>query len=129
MFGLFIKKRPEEIKKVQLFTSLIQQIPHVNRFSYRKNGKFEVIFDGKQIGELTDPENQATFNLLSHVWLIVWGNDQAELHVGVTNKIGFRLEIGASKIYLGHRFQDHEEQLDELLSKIGINRKDGSTLV
>ena len=129
MFGLFTKKRPEETKKVQLFTSLIQQIPHVNRFSYRKNGKFEVIFDGKQIGELTDPENQATFNLLSHVWLIVWGNDQAELHVGVTNKIGFRLEIGASKIYLGHRFQDHEEQLDELLLKIGINRKDGSTLV
>jgi hypothetical protein len=129
MFGLFSKKGPEETKKVQLFTLLIQQIPHVNRFSYRKNGKFEVIFDGRQIGELTDLENQAIFNLLSHAWLIVWGNDQAELHVGITNRIGFRLEIDASKIYLGHRFEDHEEKLDELLSKIGMSKKDGSALV
>ena len=129
MLGLFSKKGPEEKNKVQLFTLLIKQIPHVNRFSYRKNGKFEVIFDGRQIGELTDPENQAIFNLLSHAWLIVWGNDQAELHVGITNRIGFRLEIDAFKIYHGHRYEDHDERLDELLSKIGMSKEDRSVLI
>ena len=128
MLNLFKKKSPEEKRKVQLFSSLMQEIPNIHRFSYRNNGKFEIIFEGVQIGKMTDPENQAVFNLLSHVWLIIWGNDQAELHVGVTNQMGFRLEIDASKLYIGHKFQDHEEQIDELLSKIGLNRKNGYVL-
>ncbi len=61
-------------------------------------------------------------NLLAHAWLIIWGNDKAELHVGLTNMIGFRIEIDASKLYVGHKLQDHEKLLDELSENIGISR-------
>ena len=72
---------------------------------------------------LTDPVAQAEMNLLAHAWIIIWGKDNAELHVGITNMIGFRIEIDAAKLYVGHKFQDHEKLLDEMLDIIGIKRQ------
>lgn len=120
MFG-FKKITQEEQQKIDLYGRVVITNPLVNRCSYRKNGKYEVIFNNT-IGELTDPQNQAKFNLLAHAWVIIWGKDNAELHVGVTDKPGFRIEIGAAKLYIGHKFSDHESLLDELLGNFGINR-------
>ena len=121
MFGLFNKISPEEKQKVDLYSQLIEEVPIINRFSYRKKGRFEIIFDST-IGELTDPQNQAKFNLLAHAWIIIWGNDKAELHIGVTNMSGFRIEIDAARLYIGHKFDDHDNMLDDLLGQIGLSR-------
>lgn len=121
MFGIFNKVTQEEKRKIDLYGRIVDSNPLVDRYSYRKNGKFEIIFKSS-IGVLTDPQNQAKFNLLAHAWIIIWGNDSAELHVGVTDKPGFRIEIDAAKLYIGHKFNDHESLLDELLGNFGINR-------
>jgi hypothetical protein len=55
--------------------------------------------------------------------MVIWGNDKAELHVGATNRPGYRLEIDASKLYIGHKFADHDVQLKKLLSSVGINKE------
>ena len=120
MFG-FKKITQEEQRKIDLYGRVVNSNPLVNRCSYRKNGKYEVIFNNS-IGELTDTQNQAKFNLLTHAWVIIWGNDNAELHVGITDRPGFRIEIDAAKLYIGHKFSDHESLLDELLGNFGINR-------
>jgi len=136
MFGLFNKKSPEEIKKVNLFTSIVKQLEHVDRFSYRKNGKFEIICERGMEGGLQDPENQCQFNLLYQVWAIIWnhnlkggydygGNFQdrpPKLHVGMVGMIR-RLEIGASQALHGHKFPKHKEMEDELLATVGVKRK------
>lgn len=121
MSSLFSKTSPEERQRVDLFCQVVEEIPMVDRFSYRKKGRFEIIFKGKR-EDLYDPENQAICNLLAHAWIIIWGNDKAELHVGVTNVMGFRLEIDASKLYIGHKFDDHDNKLDDLLERIGLSR-------
>jgi hypothetical protein len=121
MFGFFRKSDPNESRKVNLFQSVLEKSPQkfIARSSYRQNGKFEIIFDGSRISDLTSPMNQAIFNLLAHAWMIIWGNDKAELHVGITNRPGFRVEVDASKLYIGHKFEDHDTQLKTLLSSIG----------
>ncbi|MFH1218070.1 MAG: hypothetical protein V1706_16370 [Pseudomonadota bacterium] len=124
MFGIFNKVTQEEKQKIDLFGRIVDSNPLVNRYSYRKNGKFEIIFNSS-IGELTDPQNQAKFNLLAHAWVIVWGKDNAELHVGVADRAGFRIEINAAKLYIGHKFSDHDSLLDELLGNFGISRHMG----
>ncbi len=116
MFGLFKITNPEEKQKLDTFGKILSEFDMVNRFSYRKNGVFEVIFDGN-IGSLTDQENQANFHLLANAWMVVWGSDKAELHVGATNKVGFRIEIDAEKLYIGHKYQDHDKMLNDLLSR------------
>ncbi len=121
MFGFLNKTTPEEIQKAATFSKIIDKVNMVNRCSYRKNGKFEVMFNGG-VGELTDPENQAMFNLLAHSWINIWGDDKAELHVGVTNKMGYRLTIGSSALYIGHKYNDHENRLDEILGQVGVTR-------
>lgn len=123
MFGFFDKTSPDEKRRIELYSRLIKQDPLINRLSYRKKGRFEIIFNDT-IGELTEPENQAKFNLLTHAWIIVWGNDKAELHIGVTNMIGYRIEIDAAKLYIGHKYNDHENMLDDLLSTVGLTRRD-----
>ena len=121
MFGFFDKTTPDEKRRIDLYSRLVQQVPDVNRFSYRKKGRFEIIFNDT-IGDMTDPENQAKFNLLTHAWIIIWGNDAAELHVGATNMLGGRIELNASRLYVGHKFDDHDNMLDGLLSLVGLTR-------
>ncbi len=123
MFGLFKKSCHEELNKVHLFERVVSPIPGVSKYSYRKKGKYEIIFDGKQFSDLTEPLAQAISNLLAHAWIIIWGDDKAGLHVGVTTKMEFRLYIDAAKLHTGHKFEDHDEKLNNLLETIGINRK------
>ena len=123
MFELFKKTYPEELNKVHLFERIVSPIPGVSKHSYRKNGKYEIILDGKQYPDLTEPLAQAVFNLLAHAWIIIWGDEKAEFHVGVTTKMGFMLYLGASTLYIGHKFEDHDEKLNNLLETIGINRE------
>ena len=120
MARLFNKMTLEERHKIDLFTKIVKKIPYVDRYSYRKKGRFEVIFDGKEIEDMTDSYNQAVFNLLAHVWLIIWADNKAELHVGLTNKSGYRLEIDLLSMTIGHKFEDHRDKLDELLLMVGI---------
>jgi len=123
MFGLFKKPCHDELNKVHLFERIVSPIPGVSKYSYRKKGEYEIIFDGKQFSDLTEPLAQAISNLLAHAWIIIWGDDKAELHVGVTTKMEFRLYIGAAKLHIGHKFEDHDEKLNNLLETIGINRE------
>jgi hypothetical protein len=116
MFGLFKKISLEEKQKLDIFEKILSEFHMVNRFSYRKNGVFEVIFDGN-IGSLTDQENQAKFHLLANAWMVIWDSDKAELHVGVTNRVGYRIEIDAAKLYIGHKYQDHDEMLNDLINQ------------
>ena len=121
MFGLFSKPDPNENNKVNLFQSLLSAQPlqgNIVRHSYRKKGKYEIIYDGNQMSDLTSPENQSIFNLLGHAWMIIWGNDQAELHVGVTNRVGYRVIVTAASLYIGHKFSDHDEILKKIVSFI-----------
>ena len=123
MFELFKKTYSEELNKVHLFERIVSPIPSVSKHSYRKNGKYEIILDGKQFSDLTEPLAQAVFNLLAHAWIIIWGNEKAEFHVGVKTKMGFMLSLGTSTLYIGHKFEDHDEKLNNLLETIGINRE------
>lgn len=121
--GLFNKTTPDQKRRIALYSQLVEQIPSINRYSYRKKGKFEIIFDDT-IGDIEDPQNQAWFNLFAHAWIIIWGYDSAELHIGKKNLIGFRLELNAAKLYVGHKFEDHDNMLEELLNQVGISRSE-----
>jgi hypothetical protein len=47
MFELFKKTYPEELNKVHLFERIVSPIPGVSKHSYRKNGKYKIVLDGK----------------------------------------------------------------------------------
>lgn len=119
MFGLFKKPTAEELASAEIFSSLVMDVPAVSRHSYRKNGVYEVIFEDVS---LDIPENQAKFNVLAHAWILIFGNDSAQLHVGTSSRPGYRLEIDSGRLYIGHKFSDHDELLDDLLACAGLSR-------
>lgn len=121
MFGLFSKISQEEQKGVDRFAELLSYVPYVNRFSYRKNGIFEIIFESASV-ELTDAKNQAKFNVLADSWIMISDSEDPELHIGVSDKPGYRIEIDSDKVGTGNKFEDHDDMVDDLLDKVGLIR-------
>ena len=119
MVGLF-RKNPEEQEKAEVFDRIAKSVPGVVRAGYRRKGVYEIIF--AEDHDLIDPQTQALTNLLGHAWLIIWGTDTGRLNVGTLSKPGYRLKVDPTAVYMGTKYQDHQEMLSEILREIGIER-------